>query len=583
MTIQLLGTAYPSPGGLTPTVPYYPSARATTYSVAALPNNTSTFNLWYTPTLVAAWQARAASSPTDLSSGNLVTQAMAQQWVIAAYLSEQFVAGAYPLPAADCTVDQFWGNDATVPAYHHFEACQSALVYRTAYNKDGTASSGPVQSARLTALRDWLIGMLGFTWYDPRGWGFVSPATGTAYNNADTLNVAVIARMNPILGMIHVYDMIRADISSGDRLLVETKLRAMGDYFAQAFSRSTFGPYFASSLDKYGIGRPNTLAGDANEFYTQGAYPSYAWVNGSNVFGPRCTTQGASYNNRLSVSARITTLIGIVLGDSVCLTAGLRYWSQSLKFGINSDGSMNEWAERAFNYYVPQQGVIYGSATMSGLIECAACLRRSGGGNYLFTLATTAVLPSQPAGTKTLALLIDVHNNLLTRTGTQADWYAVNPAVSGAASQLKTTAQTWGVSLNSHLGCTLFRPLFGGSLDWSNAQMSDSMHDIGYIQAYDYYNSLGGTVPAGTSRTGAVLAGCLNAVCRRDAALWATATGGAPTTMPAWHSQTTTQSILSRPDGGGGTYYAIVPAYFSGYTVADTVGVVASPLFMYAP
>lgn len=584
------GSAFATFGGLTPTRSYYPSALATTYAAAALPNNTTTFNLFYTPTLVTTWQSRAASSPTDLSSATPATKGMAQTWVCAAYYAQQFVAGAYPAPQRECTPAQYWGLDSNDPASYAFEACQTAFVYRTGYNIDGTVSSGAVSSARLAVLTTWLLAAINMRWIDGRHAGFVAPASGTAWNGQSVLNVAWLDRYDELLALVFVYDMIRADMSATDRLTVETKLRQLGDWCAQSFNEGSGAPYFGEQFDKYNIPVGSAISGASDEYYTAGAYPSYAYVTGASAFGPRTPTAGMAYNNRMSLPAKFITLLGMLLSEPVFLSTGLRYWGQVLRFQLNSDGSFVEWGERAYNYAIPQQGKVYANVTLDGLITCAAALRRSGGGDHLFTFSTSVALPQQVSAVKSLALAIDVHNNLLTQTGAQATWYAVNPAVSGAASQVKSTTLTIGTpgspgtgTLNTHLGYMLQQFKASGIQDWTTNQWEDVVHDLSFVQAYDYYNSLGASVPAGTSRTGAVLAGCINAIARRSSSLWNTATGGSPTVMPAWHSTTTIASTLTRPNGGAGTRYTVVPGYGSFYTLADGAGVVAAPLFMYAP
>lgn len=595
--------------GPAPTVPYVPSPLAQSVNLAPLPTSTASTVPWvtnqyifYSPALVAAWGVKAAAAPANLSSSTPSVKAQAQDYIAAAYIAEQFVAGAYASLPAVVSSDVYWGN-TTQPSVYDYEASNAALVYRTGYDRNGAVMSTPNKTALLNAIRNWLIAAASSNYLDTRLAGFRAPASGVPASivNAATLNAVLFQRVINISAMVFVYDLIRADLPTADRILVENFFRFNGDWLKQALERQMAGVWTSWKYDRYDDGTTlATVSDGTTEWYVPtpaqtGYVVSYDYVDATPTYGPKVPTLATYYNNRVSNSVTALGLLGIAISETAFIAPAIRYYRDFLAYSVGANGSISEWGERAYNYGIPQQGRIYASTTVSGMAVLAMALYRAKGEQALYTYNTPTAkgLFTRGGAVKSLALTLDVQANLMTRTGAQANWFAVNQSVSAVGSQLRVTGTTFGTSLSTHLGTqeALFMgsTVNGGNYSLANIWAStgawaDSYHDVAAICAYDFYaTTVAGVVPHGTTKTGTQLAGVINAVAQRSAALWTAATGSAPAFMPNYPGTSTINAKTTTVDCGRGSLNVVVPSTGTFATHGSQDGVIASPLFMYAP
>jgi hypothetical protein len=593
--------------GPAPVVPYTPSVFAASVGNAPLPAMTTSTVPWatsmplfYTAALVSAWGTRASNAPANLSSATPAVKAMAQDWVAAAYIAERLVAGDYAAFPASVSSDVYWGN-AAAPTSYTYQVANAAFVYRTGYDRNGTVMSGANKTALFNAIRNWLVPSAQSNWLDLRLSGFRTPASGVSVTNSSSLETFVFQRVMDISAMVFIYDMIRSDMTSSDRLIVENFFRVNGDWLKQAMERQLLGAFPSWKYDRYDDASAVATTSDGTtEFYNANATAAYDFVDSTPATGTRVTKLAIYYNNRVSNSATALGLIGLVLDETAFIAPAIRYYRDFLAYSVSSTGSISEWGERAYNYGIPQQGRIYASSTVGGMAVFAMALYRAKGEQCLFTYNTSKGLLGRTGGTKSLALVLDVQCNLFTRTGAQANWYAFNPYETVLASQVRnnTVAVATNTTLATHLGTQELRFLganikgsdmraggtyAGGVLPGNNLAFAESYHDVAAICAYEYYNTLGATVPSGTSKTGTVLAGAINAVAQRSVSLWTTAIGSAPTVMPDYPGTVAIGSTVPTVDAGRGSLNVVVPSVGTFATHGTQDGVIPAPLAMYAP
>lgn len=594
--------------GPAPAIPYSPSLFAASTGNAPLPAMTTSTTPWatsmplfYTAALVTAWGVKAAAAPANLSSSTPSVKAQAQDWTASAYIAEQFIAGGVytSLPAA-VGADVYWGN-ATAPNVYSYQATCAALVYRTGYTRSGTVMDGTTKTNLLNALRNWLVAAAQSNWLDLRLSGFRTPTSGVAVTNSSSMESFMFQRVMDVSAMVFVYDLIRADMNATDRLLVENFFRFNGDWLKQAMERQIGGAFTSWRYDRYDDGNTVATTTDGTtEYYNANGTAAYDFVDNTPATGTRVTKLSIFYNNRVSNSATALGLIGLVLEETAFIAPAIRYYRDFLAYSVSSTGSISEWGERAYNYGIPQQGRIYASSTVGGMATLAMALYRAKGEQCLYTYNTSKGLFTRTGGTKSLAQVLDVQCNLLTRTGTQANWYAFNPFQTTLANQVRNTTTTvaTNTTIATHLGTQEARFIgadikgsdmitggtyAGGVLPGATLAFADSYHDVAAICAYEYYNAFGASVPAGTTKTGTVLAGAINAVAQRSAALWTTAIGSAPAFMSNYPGTVAIGSVVPSVDCGRGSLSLAVPSTGTLPTHGSQDGVIPSPLFMYAP
>ena len=394
---------------------YRPTARSAPAALVDVPAS----GMSWAPNEVDAWRARAASGP--FKTANDAFTGAPGDWTRILANADACVASGNESLATNIY------TDATAGVDRGYRCRDAAFVWLV-----NPATATYTRAQYFTAAETALLALCN--------------AASNQIELACIVNDSPLGAPQMFSRMALAYDYLRGGMSAPNRQTVENRLRLAGDFFHQWLNLTLWRNTFPGSP----LGDYTYLAGNAGQvgdaaFFNDGSgRGQYAYVDSTPVRRNRVTNIGASYNNRKAEMVYALALIACVLLEPVFADAAVRDNKEFLMFGVNGDGSLHEWGDRAFDYQYPQQGRIYGSTQVACYAGTAEFMRRAFGDLTLYQFTTTAQLVDSKIGVgphKSLKLVIETELDLRARL---KDWWAVNPAVTNDASQIRTDTHHMG-------------------------------------------------------------------------------------------------------------------------------------------
>ena len=207
------------------------------------------------------------------------------------------------------------------------------------------------------------------------------------------------------------YDFVRKDLSSADRITIESWFKRQGMFFAVLGDNNNTRLF------------PNRLKGDYSARGRSAADGTMlgrlTYQTGTGAKGPQLSELSQWFNNRTSSSAVAAGMAGLMTGDVELQNHAKRYFMEWLTYAVYPDGSEGEYARNG-DYGIPRQGTIYGQDNIQAALLFASSLARQGD-RSLYDFRTSDGLFGTQGGPKSIEMMAATHIDLLRK---KRDWYS---------------------------------------------------------------------------------------------------------------------------------------------------------------
>jgi hypothetical protein len=203
---------------------------------------------------------------------------------------------------------------------------------------------------------------------------------------------------------LFAWDYIRPTVTGADRTTIDTWFQNAAEFWHEPSDIIAEERFANRDTDDYTT-------------YNTGYDPDGATTYLLYATGPLHTQWAEGWNNRSTNHVRFVGLAGILLGDTALKDRAKRWWKETIRYNVLSDGTIGEIG-RATDDGLPGLGFSYVGMAVGSLITLADAFARNGDFE-LYQYSTSDGKYSTTGGPKTLASVITTFVGMVNHTVTR--------------------------------------------------------------------------------------------------------------------------------------------------------------------